>query len=424
MQTKKIRSIQKQRGFGLIETSLAILLIMSIAIQAFSRQMEEARDLAVINQGKSVASIAANLNNTLGEFYGAWVGSLPGVSMPITLSDGTIVDIADPAKPTIAELTKLGYFPKNFQSTAFNGGGYSILVNKVPENCVTPSCNLEAFVCLEKPIRKAGNVGHIDFSRLGLAVKTMGPDAGGSMPEHPDVISGLGGKWVIPNNVSSPANQAGILCMRAGYGSSAWAAFFRIDGSRWMKADANMGGNSVVNAKQLVTILKAIDQPCDAPGAIAGGKDSSGSEVSMICRAGKWKVQTGNMGNPGDPCSPDGSRATSNATGEDLVCKKGRYVRLVNLIPQNIQVGRINVVDGQNVPKPSCDVGGLPDYLLTINKVAVDVTVAPPYQAQYVTTIDNGASWTVVLRVRTDTGSERSGNVYSLSAIMNLECKY
>lgn len=122
--------------------------------------------------------------------------------------------------------------------------------------------------------------------------------------------------------------------------------------------------------------------------------------------------------------TPEGGIATSLITDEQLVCKNGRYVKLVNLIAKNIEVGRLNVVDGQSVTKPICDVGGLPDYSLIMNKLSVDVTVLPPFQSQYLTTVDNGGSWNVVLKLRSDTGSEVSGNSYSLSAVMKLECKY
>lgn len=419
------RSLKTQKGFGLIETSFALLLILAVAMQVFSQQLEDARDLTAINQGKGVVVVTNGLNASLGEFYGNWVASAPGSPMQITLSDGvTVVTIADPSKPTIAELKQLGYLPPNFSNVASNGGNYVVSVSKVPAACVAPACNLEALVCLDKPIRKMGNAGAIDTPRLGLAVKNMGPDAGGSVQENPNVISGLSGAWTVPNNLVAPANQTGILCMRAGYGSSAWAAFFRVDGSRWMRADANMGGNSVVNAKQLVTLLKTVNDICIDPGAISGGRDASGSEVTMVCRAGRWKVQTGVNGRPGDPCTPEGGIATSLTTDEQLVCKNGLYVKLVNLIAKNIEVGRLNVVDGQSVTKPSCDVGGLPDYSLTMNKLSVDVTVAPPHQSQYITTTDNGSSWNVLLRLRDDTGNEVSGNSYNLSAVMKLECKY
>jgi len=420
-----LRGLRKQKGFGLVETAFALLLILAVAMQVFSQQLEDARNLTAINQGKGVVTVANGVNASLGEFYGNWVASAPGSPMQITLSDGvTVVTIADPSKPTIAELKQLGYLPPNFSSLTTNGGNYVVSVSKVPAACVAPSCNLEALVCIDQPIRKMGNAGAIDTPRLGLAVKNMGPDAGGSVQESPSVISGLGGAWTVPNNLVSPSNQTGILCMRAGYGSSAWAAFFRVDGSRWMKADANMGGNSVVNAKQLVTLLKTVNEVCIDPGAISGGRDASGSEVTMVCRSGRWKVQSGVNGRPGDPCTPEGGIATSLTTDEQLVCKNGRYVRLVNLIAKNIEVGRLNVVDGQSVIKPSCDVGGVPDYSFNMNKLSVDVTVAPPHQSQYLTTTDNGSSWSVLLRLRDDTGNEVSGNGYNLSAVMKLECKY
>lgn len=424
----RLQNFNKQKGFGLVETSLALLLILAISIRMFSQQLEDARDLAVINTGKSVVTISNGINAVLGEFYADFVNSTPGTPIQITLSNGAKVDIVDPSKPTINELKQLGYFPPNISNIANNGGNYAILISKVPAACVTPACNLEAIVCIDRPIRKAGNTGAIDTPRLGLAVKNMGSDAGGSTQETPNVISGLAGAWTVPNNIVSPANQAGILCMRAGYASSAWSAFFRIDGSRWMRADANIGANSLVNVRQLVTLLKAVDDPCTDSGAFSGGRDAKGTEVNMVCRVvagvGKWKIQSGVTASPGDACAPEGATAVSTLNDEQLVCKNGRFVKLISLIAKNVEITRLNVVDGQTVIKPVCDVGGVADYTLIMNKLSVDVTVAPPYQSQYVTTTDNGSSWTILLRLLSDTGSEVSGNSYSLSALMKLECKY
>ena len=428
MRNKKLQlsdNAKKDKGFALLETLLALALLMAVSLQLFSQQLEDGLDLTAVNQGKAMATAASSLNSTLGQYYGAWLNATPGTPMTVTLADGvTTATVADPSHPTILELSKLGFFPSNFSSTAYNNANYVVSITKVPAGCVTPNCNLDAYICLDKPILTSGDVGKLDGARLGLAVKTVGPDAGGSSLLNPMTISGLGGKWSIPNTIVSPPNQAGIMCVRAGFGSSAWAAFFRVDGTRWMTADANMGGNSVVNAKQLVTILKNEDDVCTDPGAISGGKDASGSEVSMICRAGKWKTQNGITANPGDACSPDGIRATSIAGGIELVCKNGKYVQLISLISKNVEVSRLLVADGQTVTKPACDVGGVPDYTAIINKLSVDVALNPPMQSQYITTVDNGNSWSVVLRLRANDGSEVSGNSYNLSAVMHLECKY
>jgi hypothetical protein len=90
---------------------------------------------------------------------------------------------------------------------------------------------------------------------------------------------------------------------------------------------------------------------------------------------------------------------------------------------QNILKSRVTVKDLDVVAKPTCDTGFSPDRLITLTQIATDVSVAPPKQGMYATTIDQGASWQVIIRLRTDTGTESSGNVYNVTAVMNLECK-
>lgn len=413
-----------QSGFTIVELSVVLIISLIVSYLYFVAEVEKNRDGDAINLGQNMLTAANSVNSTLGEYYGNFVGATAGVQLQITPSNGLpLVTIADPSKPTVTELKQLGFFPSNFSTKATNGGNIVVQVNKVPAGCTAPSCNIEAVVCIDKPIVKANNPAIVDAARLGLAIKAIGSDGGGSTIENPNQIAGLGGSWSVPNNVVAPNNRAGVLCARAGYGSSAFAAFFRIDGTHSMRADANIGGNSLINTKQLVTSLKAVDDACTDPGAISGGI-VNGIEIAMVCRANKWKPQGGNYANAGDTCSPDGITATSLTTNEQLICKNGRYIKLVNVIAKNIEVSRLNVTDGQTVTKPTCDVGGTPDYTLVLNRTAVDVTVAPPYQSQYITTTDNGASWGIVLRLRSDTGSETSGNNYSLSALMKLECKY
>lgn len=333
------------------------------------------------------------------------------------------VTVANGSAPTMAEMVALGILPPNFSPKALNGDGlYHVALTKSPTGCVTPDCNIEGLVWIDSPFRTNA---FVDPKRVGLAMREIGPDSAATALETPLVLSGFGGKWATGNPVA-PA-VGGILGVRAGYSSEAWAAYLRLDGSRWMKGNLNVGAHSVVNANQFVSVQKNTGDVCTDSGALGSGT-IGGKGVAMVCQNGTWQP-TKEMGNPGDACAPEGKTAASIADNEGLVCKLGKYVRLVSLIPKAIQRSSVIVSDGTSVIKPVCDVGGVPTFSFNVTEVSVDVTVAPPKQGMYVSATDTGAGWLVKLVLRDNIGNEVSGNGYganggNLSAIMNKECTY
>lgn len=413
---------QEQGGFALISVMLALALFTSIVSLELYRQQQARLDASADIVGKSLVQVQRAANTLLSDYRDKFVAASAGQSVTIQVGTGQSarnVTIANWNAPTVTELIQLSVgLPPGFQNLTNTGGSYMLSVQKVPSGCIPTNCNLEGLVWITSPIR---DMGSVDFVRAGLALKAIGADGAVSTQEAPATLAGYQGRWSTPNPVT-PAS-GGILAARIGYASSEWSPYVRLDGSKYMTGDLNMGGNSVVNALQFLTVLKTAGSACTDLGGLGSGV-VNGKGVAMVCRDGTWQQSGGKFANPGDPCTPDGTIAASLINDEELVCKNGRYVRLVNLIARNIEVGRINVTDGLVVGKPACDVGGVPDYSFNLNRIAIDVTVLPPKQSQYVTTIDNGTTWTVLLKLRDDAAGESSGNQYNLSAVMHLECKY
>jgi hypothetical protein len=130
--------------------------------------------------------------------------------------------------------------------------------------------------------------------------------------------------------------------------------------------------------------------------------------------------------NTGDSCVTRGAVATST-TGQQMICRGSPlvYVPTVNALPSYATKGlKATVKDGDVIPKPTCDVGGVPAYSYEMNQTAVDVAVIPPLQAQYVSVDDLGASWRVKLRLKDRNTTEVSGNTYNITAVMHIECYY
>lgn len=415
-----------QLGFMLLEMALSLLVFSVILGIRMRNDYQDLLDLKATNAGKTVAKVQSGLNDTISSYYDLFVNMHEGEVSPIDIKIGVganekTITISDGFHPTIQNLIDLGKLPQNFRDKTAFGGSFKIELTKVPSGCVAPNCNIDGIVVLDSPFTIAGVV---DEARLGIAIRSIGVDGGGTSNQNKSLIKGHSGQWNSPLPAGITPAKA-LIAARAGYSSAMWANFFRIDGSRWMTGDGNFGGHSLVNVKEVMATLKNVDDSCTAAenGAFASGV-INGYGTVMVCSNGKWKIQNGVIAAPGSPCAPEGSTATSDVNGEQLVCKKGVFVKLVSLISRNVEVGRVAVSDGSVVSKPACDVGGVPDYSLHMNRLSVDVTIAPPKQAQYISAVDSGGGWTILLRLRDDTGGEVSGNIYGLSAVMKLECKY
>lgn len=411
-------------GFMLLEMTLALLIFSALMGIQMRKDFNDLLDLKAKNVAKNIVTLQSALNDTLGTHYSEF-NNLPTGVAPIVLvgagANNSDVTIADAWRPTIANLVALGKLPATFSAKSAAGGSYKIQLQSIPVGCIAPACNIEGIIVIDSPFMINGVV---DETRAGLAVRNIGSDGAKTSLENKSTLSGLNGQWAIPLPPTVAPARA-LVGVRVGYSSAVWGQFFRKDGSVAMTGNANFGGYGLGNVKQILSTLKAVDDPClpAENGSIASGV-INGNGTVMVCKNSQWKMSGSVTAVAGSVCSPDGSTATSSTTNEQLVCKNGKFVKLVNLIAKNVEVSRLLVTDGSVVNKPVCDVGGVPDYSFNMNQTAIDVTVAPPLQAQRITTTDLGGAWNVVLVLRTDTGTEVSGNNYSLSAVMHLECKY
>lgn len=422
-----LRRQSHAKGFILIAVALALFLSALAITYEGLRQREISYDKDFQIFGESVGRLQNAANAALSKYYSAFV-SAPDAATSIGINvaaDGAppiIVNIADWRHPTITELISLGTgLPSNFKSSAPNGGQYRISLSKSPVGCAPSNCNIEGLVWVDKIISVAGVV---DNERAAIAVKAIGADGGrsiaGTTPQEANTIIGWRGKWRVVNPV---ANMGGIVAARVGYGASAFAPYFRIDGTKQMAADGNFGGHSLVNAKQVLTVLKSVDSTCSDEGAIAGGI-IAGKGAALVCSDLKWQPAGGSIKTEevGAGCSPDGKSAT-NSAGQALICKNGTYSLVSSLIGNYAELGNIIVRDDMTLSLAGCDSPAQPVVFFDMNSTTVDFTVNPPMAAQYIRAVNTGGnSWRIELKLRANDGSVLSGNKYSLEAVMHYGC--
>lgn len=169
------------------------------------------------------------------------------------LVNGTAVTgVANAYSPTVAELQAQGVLSSSFAATNYYNPalnpGYQIQITTQPAACVAPNCDLAILVNLRSPIVDPQN-GRVDGGLLGAALQRAGGNAGYSDSTSPGTIRGWSGTWSAANPVTVAGQPvAGILAMRAGYGSSGLSQFLRRDGTLPMTGNLNMGSQDITSA--------------------------------------------------------------------------------------------------------------------------------------------------------------------------------
>lgn len=375
----------------------------------------------------------------------------------------TVTGFANPLEPTIPELLAGGYLEAGFPAKSPLGITFQ---NRLARSGNCPEghdCRVSGFSTSTTPYRDGEGQLRIDI--LTSAVTYLGLDGGMSLPESPALLTSVGGA-----TVANPAGAVpGILAIRLGHGSGLLpllTQYYKLDGTRplagAMNANSydinavrnlevqgntkltgegvdpgaactvdmavrrNVNGNGLVicsnSTWQLIgNVVTGIadGEPCTSAGQL--GSNSTGA--GFVCNGSYWTT-VNTTAAVGDTCAPAGRMATAILNREQLVCSNGRFVRLANLLSRQVERSRVLVTDGTVVAKPTCEAGGVPSYSFLLTQTVVDVSVTPPRQAMYIAATESGQNWTVMIRVKTHTGSEVTANNYSVSAVMKLECAY
>ena len=456
----------KMAGYLLIELALFLVVTSILTATQVTRIHEALENSLAEGTGQYMLALQSAVNRYQSEYDTELKNATP------------ITGFVNPLQPTMTELIAAKYLPAGFGLKSPLG---LVFVNSLArDSCPGVSCSINGVTYSTSGYRDVGNIVRTDL--LGIAVAKVGVDAGQSMAETPTRITGYASSYNIPNPSGS---TVGILAIRTGASSglnSMLTQFYKLDGSRKLTGTMDANNNDIRNVKDLlstgvVTMKDAIVNGsilmsgssiagsacvagdtgklkksstgdglviCNAAvweqvgsavaGITAGGSCSTpnllgttATGVAFICNGSFW-TSLSKFANPGDACAPAGKTATSSSTNEELVCRNGQYVRITSLLPKNVQIGPHSTVrDGDVILKPTCANGGVPNYSLALTQSGVDVSIAPPYQATYVAAINNGASWTILLRLKrapADGGGEVSGSLYGLSAVMTLECTY
>jgi len=305
-----------QCGFTLLEVGIAITISILFGMLVLWPKANQFRSNKAAAQGTQLLTASNAVATYETTYYSELVNGTP------------IPGFASIYAPTIDELRNAHLLPANFSSTNSYGGGYSVVISKVPALCVPPACDITAITYLTNPIINP-QTGRIDGAALGAAAAALGADGGYSTMATPASITGAAGAW----SVNNPAgNVAGILGMRAGYGSSGWAQFLRRDGQLPMTGSLNMGSQNINNANTLNSTAIANTGNATIGGSlnVSGQTSTNGINNAGTLTTGNTTINgrasiTGNTA-VGGTLAVTGSTTTAGITNNGDIQNNGNIV--------------------------------------------------------------------------------------------------
>lgn len=459
---------RRQKGYLLIELGLVLIVSTILLASQFNKILNTLDEMNAESTAGYLKEVQSGVNRYIEE------------NLQALKTNNAVTGFTVPLQPTIAQLqaSPAKYVDARLAGTSALGLQFNIVITRDPACDVSaddPACVISGIIHSTAGYRDAGGQVRIDV--LGSALKAIGRDGAISYPESAGQLRFQGGTTMV----NPVASTAGILAVRIGNQSGITALlnpYYRHDGTKPLTGRMNANQQNIIDVKNVEVTdratlgevfvkrdlnLESFAAPgsaCTAaqersvrrnasgsglalcsnavwqqvgnvvpgiadgtPCTSAGTLGTNATGVGFVCNGSYWNTMN-EFANLGDACNPYGKTAVRISNRETLVCRNGQYVRLQVLINRSIVITRSLVKDGDVVSKLACDPGGTPAYSFNMTQTVVDVAVTPPRQAMFVSATDNGASWTVNLRLRDHTGAEFSANSYSITAVMNIECWY
>lgn len=262
----------RQSGFSLLEVMLAV----TVAIALGSMQLSQIRRDTEESQGRAVGDqlriVGSALNTYIAMQYGHLVAgtSVTGAGTADDPGERTCTPAGTGFDCTITApaLVGLGLVPPSFSGQNAYGSTYEYFIHV---RGASPNWQVSGIVRTTDPYVVGGMVR---YDLIGSAMFAAGADSGTHRSDA-NTINGLNGTWT---DNTFPPGQLGQLVYRAGYGTSGFASYVRLDGTTPMSGDLNLGGNDLINVDNVTAAgdMEAARFITDAPRSdaiVLGGAD-------------------------------------------------------------------------------------------------------------------------------------------------------
>lgn len=249
--TSLARSRGKQRGFLMLEVTLALLVAALAAGLTYQSNLRAGEATNAMMQADILNSLRTAADTLVSENYTQYQAGQPIVRNAVTLNFGT--GSGQSMRPTVAQLKTMALGIDGMAEQGFykslSDANYRIEIKRIPAGCEAApnpangaACNITGLVCFDAPLRPYGApLGDVDGFAMGKMLGKLGGNGGASILGAEAMITGSGGGWSEDNPIAG--KPAGIVCGRFGFGSSSMAAFLRMNDTR----DPNFQGGSTIS---------------------------------------------------------------------------------------------------------------------------------------------------------------------------------
>ena len=352
----------------------------------------------------------------------------------------------DQCELNLAQLSREGYLPPNWQNSNVWGSSYrSVVTRVIKPNAVAVGnemdYNLRAITVTQKPWLSEAGVPLLGL--VGMAVRSGGADMGMTSAGSPNLAEGLarrtynaamdGGSlvtWNADNSMNPWVNGVGLLVSRAGFesfGTNAFAELMKREGSGMMQNNLRMGGNRVNNVQDAYVkkISGGRNLAAIAPTWVFKYSWRIGQDGGRIekpdcsAQSGGWTNRTGFL-NPWDATfSPGGSANKSYDRGEPRILVLNDY--MANMQALGYQDTGAACAEGITTSSlPTGNSCPAPDpYAAYDPAFRARAKAAYTFYAQ-----DNGAYWNVFMRYWQNNTHNAASAPANSAGIASVYCYY
>lgn len=237
----------KQSGYSLLEVMLAITVIIALGALQLSDLRRSAENEQAKAVGDQLKTVGLALNTYISMQYGhivngtsvtgAGTASDPGERQCTAVTGGYDCTINRNA------LIGLGLVPPSFTGQNAYGSEYEYFIRV---RGAAPDWRVSGMVRTISPYVVNGI---IRYDLIGAAMYSAGSDSANVRADI-NTIDGLNGVWRTSVG-DYPTGTLGQLAYRAGYGTSGFAHYVRLDGTVPMTGNLNLGGHDIQNAQNI-----------------------------------------------------------------------------------------------------------------------------------------------------------------------------